>query len=86
MATRSPPSARSNERVRVRGHDDERKRGAEPEPGRLRDSSATTSVTPGTRSMMMRSTPALRVIIDTGQVPHAPISDTCTTPSGSTPW
>ena len=37
-----------------------------------RHSSATTSVMPGTRSMMIRSTPALRVIIETGQVPHAP--------------
>ncbi len=47
-------------------------------------SSVVTSVTPGTRSMMIRSTPAFRVIIETGQVPHAPTSVTCTTPSSST--
>ena len=49
-------------------------------------SSVTTSVTPGTRSMMIRSTPALSVIIDTGQVPQAPTSVTCTTPSSSSAW
>ena len=35
--------------------------------------------------MMIRSTPALSVIIDTGQVPQAPTSETCTTPSSSMP-
>src|SRR3954454_18535131 len=40
---------------------------------------------PGTRSMMIRSTPALSVIIDTGHVPHAPTSETCTTASSSMP-
>src|SRR5438105_931455 len=47
--------------------------------------SEITSVIPGTRSMMIRSTPALRVIIDTGQVPHAPTSVTWTALSASMP-
>src|SRR6476659_4628030 len=46
--------------------------------------SATTSVTPGTRSMMIRWTPAFSVMVDTGQVPHAPTSSTWTTPASST--
>src|SRR5204863_435768 len=47
--------------------------------------SEITSVIPGTRSMMIRSTPALRVIIDTGHVPHAPTSVTWTALSASMP-
>ena len=33
--------------------------------------------------MMIRSTPALRVCIEIGHVPHAPTRLTCTTPSSS---
>src|SRR5437868_1798838 len=57
------------------------------ERGRIveRSYSEITSVIPGTRSMMIRSTPALRVIIDTGQVPHAPTSVTWTALSASMP-
>src|SRR5262245_1822552 len=47
--------------------------------------SEITSVIPGTRSMMIRSTPAFRVIIDTGHVPHAPTRVTWTPPSASMP-
>src|SRR5215207_2312399 len=40
----------------------------------------TTSVTPSTRSRMIRSIPPLSVWVDTGQVPQAPIRRTLTTP------
>ena len=36
----------------------------------------TTSVTPSTRSRMIRSMPAFSVCVDAGQVPHAPTSST----------
>ena len=44
---------------------------------------STTSVTPGTRSRMIRSMPALRVWVDAGQVTQAPWSSTVTTPVDS---
>ena len=45
-----------------------------------------TSVTPGTRSLRMRSMPALRVTVEAGQDTQAPISSTLTTPvASSTP-
>src|SRR5207245_10692730 len=47
--------------------------------------SEITSVIPGTRSMMMRSTPAFSVIIETGQVPQAPTRVTWTALSASMP-
>jgi hypothetical protein len=43
----------------------------------------TTSVTPGTRSRMMRSMPALRVTVEAGQDTQAPMSSTETTPVAS---
>ncbi|MEN9801199.1 MAG: hypothetical protein RLZ37_324, partial [Actinomycetota bacterium] len=43
----------------------------------------TTSVTPSTRSRMIRSIPCFRVCVDAGHVPHAPINVTVTTPVSS---
>ena len=41
---------------------------------------STTSVTPSTRSRMIRSMPAFSVWVDAGQPPQAPTSSTVTTP------
>jgi hypothetical protein len=43
----------------------------------------TTSLTPGTRSFMIRSMPALRVCVDAGQLTQAPCSSTVMTPASS---
>src|SRR6266699_3861842 len=76
----SPPASTSEiSTVAATGGVDERGRIVE------RCYSEITSVIPGTRSMMIRSTPALRVIIDTGHVPHAPTSVTWTALSASMP-
>ena len=52
------------------------------------NTSGTTLVTPGTRSLRMRSTPWASVICDIGQPLQAPCSSTLTTPSSvtSTSW
>ena len=43
----------------------------------------TTSVTPGTRSLRIRSIPALSVTVDAGHDTQAPMSSTVTTPESS---
>src|SRR6266568_7102130 len=51
---------------------------------RCEDQTCTTSLTPGIWSLMARSIPIFRVIVDIGQLPQAPFSRTFTIPSSVT--